>query len=123
MGHNWPAMLSPLNDLLGWTLSGMSKDAKITALAAAALVLSSLALGGCATSTGSSLMDARAEAAAPPRTSDYPAVENLPQQRKKPVMTAEERLQLQKELIGARDRLASRTRAKQGATSPQPLKP
>jgi hypothetical protein len=32
-------MLSPLNDLLGWTLSGMSKDLKITALTAAALVL------------------------------------------------------------------------------------
>jgi hypothetical protein len=116
-------MLSPLNDHLGWTLSSMSKDTKITALAAAALVLSSLSLGGCATSTGSSLMDARAEAAAPPRTSNYPAVEDLPLQREQPAMTADERLKLQKELIGARDRLASRARAKQGATSPQPVKP
>jgi hypothetical protein len=103
--------------------SGMSKDAKITALAAAALVLSSFSLGGCTTSTGSSLMDARAEAAAPPSTSHYPAVEDLPLQREQPTMTAGERLKLQKELIGARDRLASHARAKQGAAGPQPVKP
>jgi hypothetical protein len=54
---------------------------------------------------------------------NYPAVEDLPLQREQPAMTAEERLKLQKELIGARDRLASRARAKQGATSPQPVKP
>jgi hypothetical protein len=109
--------------LLGWMLSGMLKDTKITTLAAAALVLSGLSLGGCAASTGSSPMDARAEAAAPRRTSNYPAVEDLPQQRERPAMTADERLKLQKELIGARDRLASRARAKQAATSSQPVKP
>jgi len=39
-------------------------------LAAVALLLSSLSLGGCATSTaGSSPMDARAEATAPPKAS------------------------------------------------------
>jgi len=50
----------------------MSKDRRITSLAKAALLLSGLSLGGCATSTGgSSLMDARAEAPAPPKTRVY----------------------------------------------------
>jgi hypothetical protein len=41
----------------------MSKNAKMTTLAAAALLLYSLSLGGCAISTtASSLMDAHAEA-------------------------------------------------------------
>ena len=68
-------------------------------------------------------MDARAEAVAPPKTSNYPAVEDLPLQREQPAMTADERLKLQKELIGARDRLASRARAKQRTPGPQPVKP
>jgi hypothetical protein len=46
----------------------VSNERKITALAAGTLLLSSLSLGGCATS----LMDARAEAPAPPKTSVYP---------------------------------------------------
>jgi hypothetical protein len=92
----------------------MSKDRKVTALAAAALLLSCLSLGGCATSTaGSSLMDARAEAPAPPKTSVYLPVEDLPAEREKPVMTADERSKLKKELIAARDRVAH----------PQPTKP
>ena len=86
----------------------MSKDGKVTALAAVALLLSSLSLGGCATSTaGSSLMDARAEAPAPPKTSVYLPVEDLPKREKAP-MTPDERLKLQKELIAARDRQASK---------------
>src|SRR5258708_37042489 len=100
----------------------MSKDAKMRALAAAAL-LYCLSLGGCATSTGSSLMDARAEAPARPKTSGYPAVEDLPPKREKPAMTADERLKLQKELTAARDRQASRAKAKGGAASPKPKKP
>jgi hypothetical protein len=99
----------------------MSKDGKITALAAAALLLSSLSLGGCATSTaGSSLMDARAEAPARPKTSGYPAVEEVPP-RRGPMMTADEQLKLQKELAAARDRQASKARG-QGA-GPEPTKP
>jgi hypothetical protein len=74
------------------------------ALAAAALLLYCLSLGGCATSTGSSLMDLRAESPARPKTSGYPAVQDLPPKREKPAMTADERLKLQKELIAARDR-------------------
>jgi hypothetical protein len=97
----------------------MSKNARMMALAAAALA--SLSLGGCATSTaGSSPMDARAESPARPNTSAYPAVEDLPPKREKPAMTADERAKLQKELIGARDRQAPRAKAKAGATSPQP---
>ena len=93
----------------------VSNERKISAFAATALVLSSLSLGGCATSTaGSSLMDARAEAPAPPKTSVYLPVEDLPPKREKPAMTLDERLKLQKELIAARDRQAAR---------PQPTKP
>ena len=102
----------------------LSNERKITALAAGALLLSSLSLGGCATSTaGSSLMDARAEAAAPPKTSVYLPVEDLPPKREKPAMTPDERLKLQKELIAARDRQVSGGKARKGAARAQPMKP
>jgi hypothetical protein len=100
----------------------MSKIAKMTALGTAALLLFSLFLGGCTTSTtpsSSSLMDAHAEAPVLPKTSGYLPVEDLPPKDKKPAMTADERLKLQKELIAARDRQASRAKA----TSSQPTKP
>jgi hypothetical protein len=90
----------------------MSKNAKMAALTAAALLLYSLSLGGCATSTtGSSLMDAHAEEPVRPKTSGYLPVEDLPPRDERPAMTAEERLKLQKELIAARDRQASRAKA------------
>src|ERR1700736_4064834 len=102
----------------------MSKDERTTSLATAALLLSGLSLGGCATSTaGSSLMDARAEAGALSKTSDYLPVEDLPPKREKPAMTADERSKLQKELIAARDRQASGGKAKGGAAPPQSIKP
>jgi hypothetical protein len=92
-------------------------DRPIAALAAGALLLSSLSLGGCATSTaGSSLMDARAEAPAPAKTSAYLPVEVLPSAREKPAMTPDERLKLQKELIAARDR-------QERAAPVEPIKP
>jgi hypothetical protein len=101
----------------------MSKDGRTTSLATAAL-LSGLWLGGCATSTaGSSLMDARAEAGALPKTGDYLPVEDLPPKREKPAMTADERSKLQKELIAARDRQTSAVKARGGAARPKPLKP
>ena len=101
-----------------------SNERKISALAAAALLLSSLSLGGCMTSTaGSSLMDARAEAAAPPKTSVYLPVEDLPPKREKPAMTPDERFKLQQELIAARDRQASGSKARGGAARAQPTKP
>ena len=88
-------------------------DGHIRALAAGALVLLTLSLGGCATSTaGSSLMDARAEAPASPKTSGYPRVEDLPPQRE--IMTADERLKLTKELTAARDRQAAAVKARGG---------
>ena len=102
----------------------MLKDGKTSSLAAAALLLSVLSLGGCATSTaGSSLMDARAEAPAPPKTSVYLPVEDLLPKREKPAMTPDERLKLQKELIAARDRQAPASKARTPAAPAQPVKP
>ena len=97
----------------------VSNERKISAFAAAALLLSSLSLGGCMTSTaGSSLMDARAEAPAPPKTSVYLPVEDLPPKRAMPALTADERLKLEKELIAVRDRQASDGKARGGAAAP-----
>jgi hypothetical protein len=96
---------------------------QITALAAGTLLMLSLSLGGCATSTGRSLMDARAEAPVPPKTSVYLPVEDLPPQREKPVMTPDERVKLQKELIATRDRQAPGGKARAHAAPAQPAKP
>ncbi|WP_461330047.1 hypothetical protein [Bradyrhizobium diazoefficiens] len=99
----------------------MSKGGKITALAAATLLLLGLSLGGCATSTaGSSPMDARAEAPARPKTGGYPAVEDVPP-RRGPAMTTDEQSKLQKELAAARDRQVSK--AKGRAPGPELVKP
>jgi hypothetical protein len=93
---------------------------QITALAAGALLLLSLSLGGCATSNaGSSLEGAKAEA--PARI--YPAVEDPPPKREKPAMTPDERLKLQKELIAARDRQAAAAKAREDAARAEPVKP
>jgi hypothetical protein len=100
----------------------VSNERKISAFAA--LLWSSLSLGGCATSTaGSSLMDAQAEAPAPAKKKRYLPVEDLPPKREKPAMTLDERLKLQKELIAARDRQASDGKARGGAARAQPMKP
>jgi hypothetical protein len=97
----------------------MSKNAKMTTLAAAALLLYSISLGGCAISTtASSLMDAHAEAPMLPKTRGYLRLD-LPPKDEKPAMTADERFKLKKELIAARDRQASRAKA----ASSQPTKP
>jgi hypothetical protein len=96
---------------------------QIAALAAGTPLFLSLALGGCATSTaGSSLMDARAEAPAPPKTSAYLPVEDLPPKREMPAMTSDERMKLQKELIAARDRQLAAAKA-QGAAPAETVKP
>jgi hypothetical protein len=96
---------------------------QITALAAGTLLMLSLSLGGCATSTGGSPMDARAEAPVPPKTSVYLPVEDLPPQREKPAMTPDERVKLQKELIATRDRQAPGGKARAHAAPAQPAKP
>ena len=93
------------------------------ALAAGALLLLNLSLGGCATSTaGSSLMDSRAEVPVPPKTGVYLPVEDLPPQREKPAMTPDERLKLKQELIAARDRQAAVVKAR-GVALAEPGKP
>jgi hypothetical protein len=98
----------------------LSNERKISAFATAALMLSSLSLGGCATSTtGSSVMDARAETPAPPKTSIF----DLPPKREKPAMTLDERLKLQKELMDARDRQAPGAKAKGALRALNPSSP
>ena len=102
----------------------MSKDGRSTSLAMAGLMLSGLFLGVFVTSNaGSSLMEARAETAAVPKRSGYPAVEDLPPPREKPAMTLDERSKLKKELIDARDRQASRVKIRDGAARTAPAKP
>jgi len=91
----------------------------ITALAAAVL-LSILSLGGCVTSTP---MDARAEVPAPPKSTGYPAVEDVAPKPDKPAMTADEQSKLKKDLTTARDRQAPKSKAKDGATHAEPMKP
>jgi hypothetical protein len=97
-------------------------DERRTALAVGALLLLSLSLGGCATSTGSSLMDARADASVPPTTSVYLPVEDLPPERENPAMTPDERLKLKKELIAARDRQTKAVKV-HGTALAAPVKP
>lgn len=95
-----------------------------TRLAAGALLLLSLSLGGCATSTGAaSLMDARAEVAAPPKTSAYLPVEDMPPDRETPTMTTDETSKLKKELLAARDRQAAAVKGREGTKQAEPTKP
>jgi hypothetical protein len=95
---------------------------RLTALAAGALLLSSLALGGCATSNpGSSPMDARAEAPAPHKTSAYPALGSAASEREDHAMTPDERSKLKQELLAARDRQAVAAKSQGGPL--EPLKP
>jgi hypothetical protein len=100
----------------------VNANKQTTALAAGALLLLGLSLGGCATS-GSSLMDARAQAPAPPKTSAYPAVEDLPPERDGRAMSPDERLKLKDELIAARDRQGAAAKAKGGTARAEPVKP
>lgn len=93
-------------------------------IALASLLLLDLALGGCTTSTaGSSLLDARAEAPGPPKAPAYLPVGDLPPAREKPAMTVDERAKVLKELIAARDRQASRVKAREGETRSKPVTP
>jgi hypothetical protein len=102
----------------------VSNEQKIAALAAGALLLLGLSLGGCATSTaGSSLMDARAEAPASPKTSAYPPLGNPPSDRAKPAMTLDERSKLKQDLIAARDHQAAVAKAQGGLAPFEPAKP
>jgi len=89
------------------TFECVSNEPRITASAVGALLLSSLAICGCATSnSGTFAIDARAEAPAS-TPSVYLPVQDLPPKRAVPALTADERLKLEKELIAARDRQAA----------------
>ena len=105
---------------MGIAYAFMSNERRMTALATGTLLLSSLSLGGCVTSTaaGPSLMDARAEA---PKAGVYSPIGDPPPNREEPTMTSDERLKLTKELIAARDRQAA-AKAK-GTAAPKPVKP
>ena len=63
----------------------------------------------------------RAEAPALPKTTGYPAVEDVPPRPQKPAMTADELSKLKKELTAARDHQAPKGQA--GAGVGQPIKP
>jgi len=89
-------------------------------VAAGGVLLLSLSLGGCASSS-SSLMDARAEALSPQQK--YLPVEDLPPKREKPAMTADEQAKLKNELISARDRQAASAKAQGSAAPAKPIKP
>jgi hypothetical protein len=95
-------------------------DKPITALAAGALLLLSLSLGGCATSTP---MDARAEVPEPPKPTAYLPVEDVPPRPEKPAMTADEQSKLKKDLTAARDSQAPKGKAKGDAAHAEPVKP
>jgi hypothetical protein len=97
---------------------------QVTARAATTLLALSLSLGGYATAAGgASLMDARAEVSAPPKTSAYPLVEDLPPARENPVMAPDERSKLQKELTAARDRQTATGKKPKGPAHVEPVKP
>jgi hypothetical protein len=96
-------------------------DGQVTALAVRTVLLSSLSLGGCASSS-SSLMDARAEAPSPQQK--YLPVEDLPPKREKPAMTPDEQAKVKNELTAARDRQAAPPKAQGNAAPPaKPMKP
>jgi hypothetical protein len=79
---------------------------------AAVLLLMSVSLGGCMTSSGgSSLMDARAEAPKPSAPPTYLPVEDVPSDRTTPALTTDEQSKLKKELSAVRDRQATAAKA------------
>ena len=91
----------------------MSKDGRFIASAASAILLSVVLLAPLGT---------RAEEKGHPKTTGYPAVEDVPQRPEKPAMTADEQSKLKKELTTARDR-QPKGNAKGNATTAAPTKP
>jgi hypothetical protein len=71
----------------------MPNDGRFTVLAASAILLSVVSLAS---------PDARAEETGRPKTTGYPAVEDVPLRPEKPAMTADEQLKLKKELSAPR---------------------
>jgi hypothetical protein len=100
----------------------MSADRNIRALAWGALLLSALALGGCATSIAElPLVGNPADApTAPKEAGAYLPVEDLPPNRDEAAMAPAERAKLKAELLAARDRQASVAATKDPAAKPPP---
>jgi hypothetical protein len=98
------------------SLDKISMDASNARVAAAALLLLGLLLGGC----GSSLIDKQAGAAAP-KTSGYLPVEDLPPDRDEAAMSTADRDKIKAELLAARDSQAAAAKA-QGSPL-EPMKP
>jgi hypothetical protein len=87
----------------------MSVDRRLSAWAVAALLLSTLPLGGCSTSIADMpLVGTPADAPARPKEAGaYIPVNDLPPGREAAAMSPEERAKMQAELLAARDRQAS----------------
>ena len=95
----------------------MTADRNLRAFAAATLLLSALALGGCSTSIADlPLVGTPADAPGRPKEAGaYLPVHDLPPEREEAAMPPAERAKVQKELAAARDRQASGA-AKNAAT-------
>lgn len=65
----------------------------------------------------------QAEETARPKTTGYPAVEDVPPRPDKPAMTADEQSKLKKELSAARDRQPKGSTAGKANTGAGPAKP
>ena len=91
------------------TLKRMTADRTLRVLAAAALLLSALALGGCATSIADlPLVGTPTDAPGRPKeVGAYLPVHDLPPDREEAALAPAERAKIQKELAAARDRQAS----------------
>jgi hypothetical protein len=99
----------------------MTSEQRVTALAAGALLVSSLSLGGCSSSTVGSLMDAQADA--PAKTSAYLPVEDMPRERDARAITPDEQSKLKQEPIAARESQAAAAKAQEGLAPAEPVKP
>jgi hypothetical protein len=95
----------------------MTADRQPRALAVAALLLSALALGGCATSIAElPLVGTPADAPARPKEAGgYLPVHDLPPNRDEAAMAPAEQAKIQAELAAARDRQAAAAAASNAA--------
>jgi hypothetical protein len=95
----------------------MSGDGKTRALAAAVLLLSTLALGGCSSSIADlPLVGTPADAPGRPKEAGaYLPVHDLPPDRDEAALPPAERAKIERELIAARDRQASTAATKDPA--------
>jgi hypothetical protein len=96
----------------------MSVDRNIRALAAGALLLSALALGGCSTSIADlPIIGTPADAPARPKEAGgYLPVEDLPANRDNAAIAPADQAKIKAELLAARDRQASAAAGKDATT-------